>query len=145
MQNPMPSSLPIGRASIACTDGRTWCMIRGCIPSSSPRARQPRSEWLAHALENGPARVIVTAIPQNRIEGIPRSLKELGFSLRMRLGPWLVWSRRPREAGAGALLRAPDDHCERPVLMATLSVKQPTCYTRGSRRTNSLKVVFERL
>ncbi len=57
---------------------------------------EPRSQWLARALENGTVRVIVTPGPQTRIDGIPRPLPEISYSLRMRLGPWLVWSRKPR-------------------------------------------------
>jgi hypothetical protein len=54
-----------------------------------------RSEWLARALETGPVRLIVTAAPQTRIDGIARGLSELGYTLRLRLGPWLVWMRSP--------------------------------------------------
>jgi hypothetical protein len=61
---------------------------------------EPRSVWLARALETGPVRLIVTSMPQTRIDGIPREIPELGFTLRMRLGPWLVWSRKPVRAGA---------------------------------------------
>jgi hypothetical protein len=60
---------------------------------------RPRSAWLARALETGPVKVIVTSVPQSRIDGIPRELPELGYTLRMRLGPWLVWTRKPRPAG----------------------------------------------
>ncbi len=56
---------------------------------------EPRSEWLAKALETGPVRLIVTAAPQTRIDGIPRGLSELGYTLRLPLGPWLVWTRSP--------------------------------------------------
>jgi hypothetical protein len=55
---------------------------------------EPRSIWLARALESGPIRVIVTTAPQTRIEGIPAGLPELGYALRLRIGPWLVWTRR---------------------------------------------------
>ncbi len=61
---------------------------------------EPRAVWLARALETGPIRVIVTSTPQTQIEGIPLGLPELGYALRMRLGPWLVWTRKPRQAGA---------------------------------------------
>jgi hypothetical protein len=61
---------------------------------------EPRSVWLARALETGPVWVIVTSTPQTQIEGIPLGLPELGYALRMRLGPWLVWTRKPRQAGA---------------------------------------------
>jgi hypothetical protein len=60
---------------------------------------EPRSIWLARALESGPIRAIVTSAPQTRIEGIPAGLPELGYALRPRIGPWLVWTRRPRPAG----------------------------------------------
>jgi hypothetical protein len=62
---------------------------------------EARSAWLARALETGPVRVIVTGIPQTRIDGIPRTLSELGYVLKQRLGPWLVWTRQPRQANPG--------------------------------------------
>jgi hypothetical protein len=61
---------------------------------------EPRSAWLAQALAIGPVQVIVTAIPHTRIDGIPRTLPDLGYTLRTRLGPWLVWTRQLRQADA---------------------------------------------
>jgi hypothetical protein len=62
---------------------------------------EPRSKWLARKLETGPVRLIVTSMPQTRIDGIPREIPELGYTFRMRLGRWLVWSRKPRLGGPG--------------------------------------------
>jgi hypothetical protein len=65
----------------------------------SMRLAEPRSVWLARALETGPVRLIVTSTQQSRIDGIPASLPELGYA-RSRFGPWLVWRLERRRADA---------------------------------------------
>ena len=107
---------------------------------------EPRSEWLARALETGPVRLIVTAAPQTRIDGIPRGLPELGYTPATAAGPLAGLDAEPSASQAQLVepIRRESGRDDPPVLLPTLSVKQPTCYTRGSRRTNSLIVVFER-
>jgi hypothetical protein len=57
---------------------------------------EPRSVWLARALEAGPTRVVVSRLLRPTIDGIPRSLPELGYLPGLRVGPFLVWLRPPR-------------------------------------------------
>jgi len=56
---------------------------------------EPRSAWLARALEAGPVRVVVTTSIGPEIDGIPRTLEELGYRPPARVGPFFVWARRP--------------------------------------------------
>jgi hypothetical protein len=58
---------------------------------------EPRSTWLARALAAGPIRVVVTTSPRSRIDGVARSLPELGYRLSDRSGPFLVWRRSLQE------------------------------------------------
>jgi hypothetical protein len=58
---------------------------------------EPRSRWLAHALSEGPVRLVVTSAPPTGINGLPRSLPDLGYRLSYRSGPFFVWTRGPRE------------------------------------------------
>jgi len=55
---------------------------------------EPRSAWLERALETGPVRTVVASSLASRIDGLSRSLPELGYTLRGRVGPWLVWVRQ---------------------------------------------------
>jgi len=57
---------------------------------------EPRSVWLARALEAGPVRVVVTTSNLPMIDGIPRTLEELGYRAPARVGPFFVWVRRSR-------------------------------------------------
>ncbi len=61
---------------------------------------EPRSDWLAAAIENGPIRVVVTGSAERRIDGISSDLPHMGYVFRLRIGPWLVWTRQPRQASA---------------------------------------------
>ncbi len=54
---------------------------------------EPRSVWLGRALAAGPVRAVVTASSSTAINGIPRSLPELGYRLSFRMGPFWVWER----------------------------------------------------
>jgi signal transduction histidine kinase len=60
----------------------------------SMKLAEPRSMWLARALEHGPVRVVVAGSPTGRIDGLSSTLPELGYSLRPRIGPWFVWTRQ---------------------------------------------------
>jgi len=58
---------------------------------------EPRSVWLAGALAAGPVHVVVTTSDRPEIDGVPRSLPELGYGPEARVGPFIAWIRRPRE------------------------------------------------
>jgi hypothetical protein len=60
----------------------------------SIKLAEPRSAWLGRALANGPVRVVVVSSAALRIDGVSRSLPELGYVLRLRVGPWFVWARQ---------------------------------------------------
>jgi hypothetical protein len=55
---------------------------------------EPRSAWLERALATGPVRIVVASSLASRIDGLSRSLPELGYALRARVGPWFVWVRQ---------------------------------------------------
>jgi hypothetical protein len=57
---------------------------------------EPRSIWLARALESGPIEIVVSDLPRTSIDGISRSLAELGYRRYARVGSFLVWMRGPR-------------------------------------------------
>ena len=59
----------------------------------SIRQAEPRSKWLERALESGPIHIVVATSPSSQIEGVRRTLPEMGYALRMRIGPWFVWTR----------------------------------------------------
>jgi hypothetical protein len=61
---------------------------------------EPRSVWLARALEAGPVRIVVASSPQLQIDGLTQTLPELGYGFRVRIGPWFVWTRQIRQADA---------------------------------------------
>jgi hypothetical protein len=63
---------------------------------------EPRSTWLARALENGPIRIVVATSPQLQIDGLTRTLVEMGYTFRLRIGPWFVWTRQIRQADAAS-------------------------------------------
>ncbi len=63
---------------------------------------EPRSVWLSRALETGPVRIVVASSPQVQIEGLTRTLPEMGYSFRLRIGPWFVWTRQIRQAHAAS-------------------------------------------
>jgi hypothetical protein len=56
---------------------------------------EPRSIWLEKALTRGAVRVVVTTSTRTRIDGLNRSLPDLGYHLTARAGPYLVWARQP--------------------------------------------------
>ena len=55
---------------------------------------EPRSIWLERALAAGPVRVIATTSSRTEIEGLTRTLPDLGFRLFMRVRPYYVWRRQ---------------------------------------------------
>jgi hypothetical protein len=55
---------------------------------------EPRSIWLERALATGPVRVVATTSSRAQIDGLTRSLPDLGYSLFQRTGPYYVWARR---------------------------------------------------
>jgi hypothetical protein len=59
----------------------------------SIRLAEPRSEWLAHAIESGPVHAVVASSPSPRIGGVHRTLRELGYALQWRSDRWFVWLR----------------------------------------------------
>jgi hypothetical protein len=54
---------------------------------------EPRSLWLERALTDGSVRVIAAASIEPRIEGLRRTLPELGYRTAGRVGPYRVWLR----------------------------------------------------
>jgi hypothetical protein len=97
---------------------------------------EPRSEWLVRALETGPVRLVVTSAPQTRIDGIPRELPELGYTLRLRMGPWLVWTRKLPPGGRGALALRPGPGLRRPARSAANSIGQTSDLLHSWESTN---------
>ena len=63
---------------------------------------EPRSVWLARALETGPVRIVLASSPQSEIDGLTQTLPELGYSFRGQVGPWFVWTRQIRQADAAS-------------------------------------------
>jgi len=59
----------------------------------SVQAAQPRSLWLATALEDGPVRLVVMHDGADRIEGLTRSLPEMGYRCVGNYGRYIVWIR----------------------------------------------------
>jgi hypothetical protein len=55
---------------------------------------EPRSNWLDRALSAGPVRVVATTSRRSEIDGLKRTLPELGYSLSKRVGPYFVWARQ---------------------------------------------------
>jgi hypothetical protein len=54
---------------------------------------EARSMWLEKALEAGPVRAVVTASSRPEIDGLSRTLPELGYRAPKRVGAFLVWTR----------------------------------------------------
>jgi hypothetical protein len=59
----------------------------------SIRLAEPRSSWLRAALVNDPIRFIVTTSDSPEIDGVGRSLRQLGYTSRIQVGPFYVWER----------------------------------------------------
>jgi hypothetical protein len=55
---------------------------------------EPRSIWLDKALSTGPVRVVATTSRRSEIDGLKRTLPDLGYSLSKRVGPYFVWARQ---------------------------------------------------
>ena len=55
---------------------------------------EPRSIWLDEALATGPVRVVATTSRRGEIDGLKRTLPDLGYSLSKRVGPYFVWARQ---------------------------------------------------
>jgi hypothetical protein len=55
---------------------------------------EPRSIWLDKALSTGPVRVVATTSRGSEIDGLKRTLPDLGYSLSKRVGPYFVWARQ---------------------------------------------------
>jgi hypothetical protein len=54
---------------------------------------EPRSIWLAHALTSDSIRFVVNTSDRLTIDGLGKSLKELGYNPRVQVGPFFVWER----------------------------------------------------
>jgi hypothetical protein len=59
---------------------------------------EPRSIWLEQALSTGGVRVVVSTSSRPRVEGLGRTLIELGYDDAIRVGDYFIWTRRVREA-----------------------------------------------
>ncbi len=57
---------------------------------------EPRSIWLDQALAMGPVSVVATTSLRDEIDGLNRTLPDLGYSLSRRVGPYFVWARQTR-------------------------------------------------
>jgi hypothetical protein len=57
---------------------------------------EPRSIWLDRALSTGPVRVVATTSSRGEIDGLNRTLPDLGYSVSKRVGPYFVWARQTR-------------------------------------------------
>ena len=55
---------------------------------------KPRSEWLEPAIATGPVRYVATTSSVTEVEGLRRTLPELGFSRTARVGGYFLWVRR---------------------------------------------------
>ena len=67
----------------------------------SLRLAEPRSGWLTRALTDGPVRVVVSRSPSPNVDGLPRSLPELGYRRAFRAGRFHVWQRARNPAVGG--------------------------------------------
>jgi hypothetical protein len=54
---------------------------------------EPRSIWLEKALSAGPVRTVVAPASRSTIDGLKRTLPELGYRAASRVGRYLVWTR----------------------------------------------------
>jgi hypothetical protein len=54
---------------------------------------EPRSVWLEQAVADGPVRIVVAASGQPKIDGLNRTLPELGYRAMKRIGRFIVWTR----------------------------------------------------
>ena len=54
---------------------------------------EPRSEWLARALERGPITVVAVAGERTSLEGLARDLPGMGYRVTDRVGIYRVWRR----------------------------------------------------
>jgi hypothetical protein len=57
---------------------------------------EPRSVWLAGALEGGTVQVVISGKRRPSIDGIPRSIPKLGYRAGAVVGPFFAWLREPR-------------------------------------------------
>jgi len=60
---------------------------------------EPRSRWLERALSSGAVRVVAATTSRPQIDGLSRTLPELGYAALKRVGPYFVWARQTREGG----------------------------------------------
>ncbi|HEX3448024.1 MAG TPA: hypothetical protein VHS97_07200, partial [Isosphaeraceae bacterium] len=67
---------------------------------------EPRSIWLEQAHSTGPVRVVVSTTSRPRIEGLERTLHELGYEDAIRVGDYFIWKKQAR---GGEQARAPVD------------------------------------
>jgi len=58
---------------------------------------EPRSIWLEQALSTGPVRAVVSTSISPRINGVERTLNELGYGDPIRVGDFFVWQRHARD------------------------------------------------
>jgi hypothetical protein len=54
---------------------------------------EPRSSWLQQALTSGDVQFVVTPADSPQIEGLGRTLEQLGYVPTVPVGPYLVWER----------------------------------------------------
>ena len=54
---------------------------------------EPRSVWLARALSSGPVHVVAAASSRPQIDGLKRTLPELGYRGGQKVGPFFIWTR----------------------------------------------------
>ncbi len=62
---------------------------------------EPRSIWLRRALTAGPVRFVVNTSESPQIDGVGFPLPQLGYSRRLKAGPFYVWElARPRSGSS---------------------------------------------
>ncbi len=65
---------------------------------------EPRSIWLEQAISTGPVRVVVSTTKQPSIDGLERTLSELGYEDAIRVGDYFIRKQRDHDglrSGAG--------------------------------------------
>ena len=65
---------------------------------------EPRSIWLEQAISTGPVRVVVSTTKQPSIDGLERTLSELGYEDAIRVGDYFIRKQRDHD---GLRARAP--------------------------------------
>jgi hypothetical protein len=60
---------------------------------------EPRSIWLERTLATGPVRVVVSTSNSPKIEGLARTLHELGYQDAINVGDHFVWKQQARDGG----------------------------------------------